>query len=72
MKYLYLPAPSTDFIFAIIGEEWGLVGTLTVLVLFVVLAYHGYRIAITCARHLLRPAGRRHHHLAGGRRPAST
>src|SRR5688572_5239893 len=46
-KYLYLPAPSTDFIFAIIGEEWGLVGTLTVLSLFVVVAYQGYRIAIT-------------------------
>jgi cell division protein FtsW len=47
MKFLYLPAPSTDFIFAIIGEEWGLVGTLTVLSLFVVIAYQGYRIAIT-------------------------
>jgi cell division protein FtsW len=46
-KYLYLPAPSTDFIFAIIGEEWGLVGTLTVLALFVMVAYQGYRIAIT-------------------------
>jgi cell division protein FtsW len=46
LKYLYLPAPSTDFIFAIIGEEWGLFGTLTVLILFVLLAYHGYRIAI--------------------------
>ena len=45
-KYLYLPAPSTDFIFAIIGEEWGLIGTLTVLALFVMLAYQGYRIAI--------------------------
>jgi cell division protein FtsW len=45
-KFLYLPAPSTDFIFAIIGEEWGLVGTLTVLALFLVVAYHGYRIAI--------------------------
>ena len=45
-KYLYLPAPSTDFIFAIIGEEWGLIGTLTVLSLFVVVAYQGYRIAI--------------------------
>ncbi len=45
-KYLYLPAPSTDFIFAIIGEEWGLIGTLTVLALFMVVAYHGYRIAI--------------------------
>jgi cell division protein FtsW len=46
-KFLYLPAPSTDFIFAIIGEEWGLVGTLTVVALFVVIAYQGYRIAIT-------------------------
>jgi len=45
-KYLYLPAPSTDFIFAIIGEEWGLIGTLTVLALFVLIAYQGYRIAI--------------------------
>jgi cell division protein FtsW len=46
-KYLYLPAPSTDFIFAIIGEEWGLVGTLGVVALFLVIAYQGYRIAIT-------------------------
>ena len=45
-KFFYLPAPSTDFIFAIIGEEWGLIGTLTVLSLFLVVAYHGYRIAI--------------------------
>jgi cell division protein FtsW len=47
LKYLYLPAPSTDFIFAIIGEEWGLIGTFTVLALFAVVAYQGYRIAIT-------------------------
>jgi len=46
-KFLYLPAPSTDFIFAIIGEEWGLVGTLAVVALFVVIAYQGYRIAIS-------------------------
>jgi cell division protein FtsW len=45
-KFLYLPAPSTDFIFAIIGEEWGLIGTLTVVALFVLIAYHGYRIAV--------------------------
>ncbi|MEO8251103.1 MAG: putative lipid II flippase FtsW [Chloroflexota bacterium] len=45
-KFFYLPSPSTDFIFAIIGEEWGLIGTLTVLALFVVVAYQGYRIAI--------------------------
>ena len=46
-KFFYLPAPSTDFIFAIIGEEFGLVGTLLVVGLFVVIAYQGYRIAIT-------------------------
>jgi cell division protein FtsW len=45
-KYMYLPAPSTDFIFAIIGEEWGLIGTLAIVALFVVIAYQGYRIAI--------------------------
>jgi cell division protein FtsW len=45
-KYLYLPAPSTDFIYAIIGEEWGLLGTLVVLGLFVVIAWQGYRIAV--------------------------
>jgi len=45
-KYLYLPAPSTDFIYAIIGEEWGLIGTLIVLVLFLVIAWQGYRIAV--------------------------
>jgi len=45
-KYLYLPAPSTDFIYAIIGEEWGLIGTLIVLFLFLVIAWQGYRIAV--------------------------
>jgi cell division protein FtsW len=45
-KYLYLPAPSTDFIYAIIGEEWGLIGTLIVLVLFLLIAWQGYRIAV--------------------------
>lgn len=36
----------TDYVFAIIGEELGLVGTLTVLVLFLVLGYVGLRIAL--------------------------
>jgi cell division protein FtsW len=45
-KYLYLPAPSTDFIYAIIGEEWGLIGTLVVLCLFLAIAWQGYRIAV--------------------------
>lgn len=36
----------TDYVLAVIGEELGLVGTLSVLVLFLVLAYAGFRIAM--------------------------
>lgn len=45
MKWGRLPHADSDFIFAIIGEELGLVGTLTVLLLFGLLAYTGLRIA---------------------------
>lgn len=45
-KFFYLPAAHTDFIFAIIGEELGLIGTLTVVVAFIVFAYAGMRIAL--------------------------
>ncbi|UPK73352.1 putative lipid II flippase FtsW [Nocardioidaceae bacterium SCSIO 66511] len=44
-KWGTLPEAHTDFIFAVIGEELGLAGTLVVLALFVVLAYAGLRIA---------------------------
>jgi len=40
-KYFYLPAASTDCIFAVLGEELGLAGTLTVLTLFLCIAYQG-------------------------------
>lgn len=42
----YLPEEYTDFIFSVIGEELGLIGTLFVLALFVVLAYRAIRIAL--------------------------
>jgi cell division protein FtsW len=42
---LFLPEPHTDFIYAVIGEELGLVGTTAVLVCFCVIAWRGFRIA---------------------------
>jgi len=45
-KWGYLPNSHTDFIFAIIGEELGLVGTLTILVMFGLLGFLGLRVAL--------------------------
>jgi cell division protein FtsW len=45
-KYLYIPEPQNDFIFAIIGEELGFVGCVTVILLFLLLIWRGIRIAI--------------------------
>ncbi len=44
-RWFYLPNAHTDFIFAIIGEETGLVGGLTVMGLFAVLALAGWMVA---------------------------
>ena len=43
---LFLPNASNDYIFAIIGEEFGLIGAGTVIVLFVALAYSGIRVSL--------------------------
>jgi len=45
-KFLYLPEPGTDFIFAILGEEFGLIGALFVIILFGSFAYRGTLIAL--------------------------
>ncbi|MCY4437825.1 MAG: putative lipid II flippase FtsW [Chloroflexi bacterium] len=45
-KFFYMPEPHTDTIFAVIGEELGLIGTLAVLSLFVLLAWRGFGVAV--------------------------
>ncbi|GAA3648057.1 stage V sporulation protein E [Asaccharospora irregularis] len=45
-KYFYIPEPQNDFIFAIIGEELGLIGCIVIIMLFVILVYRCIRIAL--------------------------
>lgn len=45
-KLLYIPEPQNDFIVANIGEELGLIGTMTILILFMLLIWRGIRIAL--------------------------
>jgi cell division protein FtsW len=45
-KWEYLPNAHSDFVFAILGEELGLIGALVVLLLFGILLYAGVRIAV--------------------------
>lgn len=45
-KYAYLPYPESDFIFAIIGEDFGLLGCILVILLFVAFTFAGMRIAV--------------------------
>src|ERR1700676_3496639 len=45
-KYFYLPMPHTDFIFAVIGEELGLLGGIAVIALFGLFAVRGVMLAL--------------------------
>ncbi len=47
-KYLWLPEAQNDFIFSVLGEELGLVGSLGVLAIFTFFIYRGYLIAMKC------------------------
>jgi len=44
-KLLFLPEANNDFVFSIVGEELGLVGTASVLLLFALLFWYGVRVA---------------------------
>jgi len=45
-KYFYLPEPQTDFIFAIIGEEFGFIGATLIILLFGLLCWRGVLVAL--------------------------
>ncbi|MBQ8892499.1 MAG: putative lipid II flippase FtsW [Bacilli bacterium] len=45
-KAFYLPEPQTDFIFSIIAEEFGIVGTLVILTLFAIILIRGIKISL--------------------------
>ena len=47
-KYLYLPEPYNDFIFAIICEELGFIGATLIICLFALLIWRGFVIAVRC------------------------
>ena len=47
-KYAFLPYPESDFIFAVVGEDLGLVGCAAVLMLFFLFVFFGLRIALRC------------------------
>jgi cell division protein FtsW len=50
-KEHFLPEPHTDFVFAFIGEEMGLIGTLGVILVFALFAFYGMRIARGASTH---------------------
>jgi cell division protein FtsW len=47
-KFAYLPYPESDFIFAIVGEDFGWVGCVAVLAMFGAFVFLGMRVALRC------------------------
>ena len=47
-KFAYLPYPESDFIFAIVGEDFGLLGCTAVLALFAAFVFAGLRVSLSC------------------------
>lgn len=45
-KFLYLPEPQNDFVFAVVCEELGLIGAIAILALFGALVWQGFKIAM--------------------------
>ena len=60
-KVFYLPEAHTDMIFAIVGEELGLVGAFAVIAAYAVFAYAGLRVALRCKRPVREAARGRAH-----------
>ena len=47
-KYLWVPEPHNDFIFAIVSEEVGFIGAMIIIILFALLVWRGFVIAMRC------------------------
>ncbi len=47
-KYLWVPEPHNDFIFAIVSEELGFIGAMIIIILFALLVWRGFVIAMRC------------------------
>lgn len=45
-KTLYMPEPHNDFIFSIIGEELGLIGCISIIIVFAILIWRGIKVAL--------------------------
>ena len=45
-KHFYLPEPHTDFILSVLGEEFGFIGVMVILLIFAYVIFRGFRISL--------------------------